>query len=110
MFGNEAVGKIQRIVADCALEMDVNRWGALYAKGLGNFVAHTITMENEMALAAQAGGLATFDETTKTVGDTSVSRDGQQVRESVDEPLKLTYWGREYLRLRRRVGKGPVVL
>lgn len=107
-FASETNEKVQRHINDAAPDFDVERWGDRYARGLRNYVAHTLSMENNAAIVGTAAVGA--QATTKIVGKVTVTRSSQMasVSKDPDYHFTLTSYGIAYLNDRDLVGIGAV--
>ena len=103
-FTSENDVRVQVFIDQAAVELDVDRWGDLYQRGLGLLTAHILTAESQDAATATS---AVADLTTqKKVGDVSVSRSEAMLQAQAGDPLMRTTYGQEFKRLRRMVGVG----
>lgn len=91
-----------------------SRWGAysdlsIKQRGMFNFAAHDLTIRKMNSTVTSLGGAPSSmaQVQTKSVGDESVTYaiNSQGVK-SEDDALKATAYGQEFIRLRRRVGRG----
>lgn len=101
-------------MADACVPQD--RWKALWNFGMCNFIAHFVTLYLQMATGcstaaqvistAQARGL----QTSKSVGDVSVSYDFSQTLGDIEgwATFKQTQYGLQYLSMARLLGKAGV--
>jgi len=111
-FDSEKSAVIDRHIAYADEFFDEGRWGGYLARGLGNWVAHSIVMEKRRKAAgpvAMAG-----DVVTKTLespaGRTSVSRGADSVGRLQANPYLESQYGKEYVRLRDEIGMGGVAV
>ncbi len=88
-------------------------WGAAVLKGQQLYVAHEITLAAQNVKAAtvggapgQQGGIAT----NKTVGSVSVGYSADTTTEKGAGYWNLTNYGKQFIRLARIFGAGPVQL
>lgn len=108
-FKNEGIPKVERHITAAAPMFDVGRWGAQLPIGLGNYVAHTITLENRRVKeAAVGGGARSGDETGKRVGGVAVQRDGNAIRDMLKNPFLSSPYGTVYYQMAKRIGQGAV--
>ncbi len=111
-FATEKSTVIDRHIADAASEFDVARWGGLYARGLRNWVAHSIVMEKARIAAgpaAMAGDLTSMT-LINANGQVSKATDAGSVERRQANPYLESTYGKEYVRLRRIVGMGGVAV
>lgn len=106
-------------LTDSDAETGSSRWGSygprtLKQRGMFAWVAHSIVMSTNARRAVEAGLVAPATSTvaSKTVGDESVSfavfTPGSQNEANEDANLRTTFYGSEFLRLRKRAGMGPM--
>lgn len=109
-FAATDITVIQAAIDDADPFFDRCRWCNLYEQGLGNFVAHNLTMD----AALQAGTLSAIsteaDYTSKSVGEVSVSKDAGLISKYANDPFMRTIYGQRYLYFRRIVGSGAVAV
>lgn len=105
-FENESAPRVQAALDASAAQVGVAEWGDLYTEALANWVAHRIVMNRptNAEVMADAG-----DATLETVGRITIQRDAGIIRSQQDNPLLLTGYGREYLRLVRLQFGGSTV-
>lgn len=108
-FDGEQNDRVQVLIDLADPQFDVARWGDLYEQGMANYVAHTLVLSGVRAsqfnVSGPASALSSF-QTSKTVGDVSVSRSDVMVQAQAKNPLLATAYGVEFARLRRLVGIG----
>jgi hypothetical protein len=80
---------------------NAERWDDLLDQGVGNWVAHSITLTK-----ANAGQQITDDAIMKKVGDIQKSRDASLMLKQADNPYMRTTYGQQYLYYMRYVGAG----
>lgn len=121
-FGDDAVwsdGELTRHLHDADQETGSTRWGAyagsppsFKARGLFAYAAHRAVMAQATRKAVQAGGSPAAPARTqsKSVGDESwtyaVATPESGSISDAQGDLPSTYYGQEFLRLRRRAGAG----
>lgn len=100
---NELVGFF---MDDAAAEISEARWGKLYTRGLFALTAHLLKMATE---TVESGGAAAKNIAAETAGSLSVS---YVAPASTDDGSNyhLTAYGQEFLRLRKLVGVGFLVV
>lgn len=96
-------------------EAQVNecRWGTMKPNGVFLYVAHEITLAAQNAKAAAVGGVPGQQSgpvNTKTVGSVSVGYDTTAAVEKDAGWWNLTSYGKQFIRLARMFGAGPVQL
>jgi len=95
-------------------ETGSNRWGgysdhSIKQRGMFFFAAHHLTMSKAGARATTIGGApsSVAQVQSKSVGDESISYAlNSQNIPAGDEALSATLYGQEFMRLRRRIGRG----
>lgn len=90
-----------------------NRWKAMYSTGVMLYVAHEVTLAGQNLRAGEAGGTpggASGPVNSKTVGSVTVAFDTQQSAEKDAGHWNLTAYGKQFIRLARTFGAGPVTL
>ncbi|MDH2927230.1 DUF4054 domain-containing protein [Lonepinella koalarum] len=97
---------IELFLSDAFAEMDKNRWGKLYERGGLALTAHLLTLNQ---WTAEDNGNPQRELTAESVGDLSVSYAQSSTVQS-DEFYRTTAYGQEYLRLRKLVGVGFMVV
>ena len=107
-FANVASATIQYwIDLAAASYVDQNAWGQSFSEGVILWVAHNLALS---ALAAAQGGVAAGKGTTsERVDSLSVSYSGDVVKMQADDPLMLTLYGQQFVRLRSDAVSGAVV-
>lgn len=89
------------------------RWRSQTALGVNLYVAHEITLQSQQAQAANAGGSPAGPSgvvNSKTVGSVTVAYDTASAVEKDAGWWNLTLYGRQFIRLARIFGSGPVQL
>ena len=104
---------LTRALARADKETGSARWGeyddfSIKQRGMFNFAAHSLSLNAANTKATAMGGTpsATAQVQSKTVADESVTFAVGVSGSSVDDSLKATAYGQEFIRLRRRVGAG----
>lgn len=87
--------RIQAVIDDVALELDEATWGKYFKRACTLYTAHTLTIEDVLNDGESTGASRRLS--SESFGDSSESY------ENSDEQLSETVYGREYLRLSRRV-------
>lgn len=109
-LSTEVDARIEFMIAKAEPYFDVARWEDFYNDGLAYFVAHRLVLA-AAAVAAGAQAAATVsDHTSMSVGEVSIDKDGQAVRDQMADPFLRTTYGQEYRRLEKIVGAGGVAL
>jgi hypothetical protein len=106
-FVAETSERVQAIIDLSAPWFDVDRWGGWYSEGVGNWVAHSISVANARA----ARSTSTIDKgatTEKHVGPVGTSFNGEIIMRQAEDTFMLTDYGRRYCELRAMVGLGGV--
>lgn len=106
--------RVTRALQRADVETGSTRWGnyddfSIKQLGMFNFAAHQLTMTMMNATATTTGGApsSVAQVQSKSVGDESVSYAiNTQGIKAGDEGLSATAYGQEFIRLRRRVGRG----
>lgn len=90
-----------------------NKWGSMYATGIKLYVAHEITLSAQDFKAASFGGVPGQQSgpvNTKTVGSATIGFDTQGAIEKNAGWWNLTTYGKQFFRLMRMFGAGPIQL
>lgn len=95
-------------------ETGSQRWGdytdpSIKQRGMFNFAAHQLTVSNlnKTVTAMGAAPASSAQVQSKSVGDESITYAvNTQGIKAGDEALSATAYGQEFIRLRRRVGRG----
>ena len=100
---------IQNVLNRAIPFFDVGRWGAFYAEGLANWVAHNLIVD------AFEGGqpidqVDGNDATAEHFASISTVRHPEILLLSVNDPMYRTTYGQRYVYLRKRVGLGGAVV
>lgn len=100
---------VQTWLDDCALELNADRWGNVYADGLMLLAAHTMVrmgvLSGSAPSAAPPGQLASV-----TVGPVSKSFAVAGTGSSTENELMTTRYGQAFLRKRRTLVGTPFVV
>jgi hypothetical protein len=113
-FASESDVKIQIYLDDSVWMFDSERWGEALDLGTCNYIAHNLTLANQILFVAgstfpgSAALTSANDWTSKSVGDVSVTRNAELTKAQADNPFLKTTYGQEYLRLRRLFCIGAV--
>ncbi|ETD72966.1 hypothetical protein V757_01080 [Pelistega indica] len=91
---------------DADAEIDKARWGKLFKRGLFALTAHLIQLANQ---AKETGGAAAKDVVSETAGSLSVAY-APTATTTDSSTYHLTAYGQEFLRLRKLVGIGFMVV
>lgn len=91
---------------DAESEIDKARWGKLFKRGLFALTAHLVKLASQ---ATETGGSAAKEVAAETAGSLSVSY-APQATPTDGSTYHLTAYGQEYLRLRKLVGIGFMVV
>lgn len=95
------------------LQVRCRRWKSQYNLGVNLYIAHEITLESQQQAAATAGGSPAGPSgivNSKTVGSVTVAYDTASAVEKDAGHWNLTMYGRQFIRLARMFGAGPVQL
>ena len=91
--------------------LNKKRWGNLLEEGLYLFMAHNLTVENQIVNAGTGGGsIGAVTSESQSIGDTSFSQGYDTSAYSKDGQMAATVYGQQYLDLVRIVGAGGVQL
>ena len=102
---------VQRHITAAVPFFDVARWDDFYPAGLGNWVAHWITMETLDAAAGIAGAAAAATPAlSKQVGSVSVTYSADMLNKQAMNSYWRTSYGQRYLYLLRLVGAGAIAV
>jgi hypothetical protein len=102
--------------ADDDVQLEINKatsmfnvplWDNLYYRGIGNLVAHELTMNQGL----QSGAISPFVNATVSskVGDVSKTLDAGLLRRQMDEYYSRTIYGQKYLEYRKLVTAGAAI-
>jgi hypothetical protein len=106
-----ADARVALFIADAELEIDFDRWGSWYERGIAALAAHFLAISK--ATAASGGSLGSLGPvSSRSIGDVSVSfgTASGTVSGLSDDYYKASPYGQEYLRLMSLVGIGAVVV
>jgi hypothetical protein len=106
-FASLTDARIQIFIDDAELELDEDRWGDLYDKGLSYLTAHLLYV-GEQTSAGQGEGGGPLS--TKAVGDVSLSFGSYLTADNKATAFNATSYGQEYYRLMIMVGMGAVAV
>ena len=107
--------KLTRILQLADRETGSSRWGgysdqSIKQRGMFYFAAHTLLIKKKEAAATSSGkGASALNPVqSKSVGDESITYavSASSNGPTGNEALQATSYGQEFLRLRRRVGRG----
>ncbi|NBI40162.1 DUF4054 domain-containing protein [[Haemophilus] felis] len=92
---------------DAQAEVFEPRWGRLYERGVMALTAHFLAVQKRIALS---GGNAEKPVVAESAGELSASYAMSIATSSLDEFYQTTAYGQEFLRLRKLVGVGVMVV
>lgn len=98
--------KIDLFLLDAQMEISPSRWGKLYQRGVLALAAHLLCLS---LWTTQSNGAANRNLASENAGELSVSY-AVPTLTGTDADYQLTAYGQEYLRLRRLVGVGVMVV
>lgn len=107
-FANTDDAKIQYWLDKSDPYFNIPRWGDLYDDGLGNWVAHQLTMQILQGTTSAAG--VADDANMKKVGNVQKGRDSMLMNKAADEPYYKTQYGQQFMYLRKFVGAGGMAV
>lgn len=90
---------------DAMQELSKKRWASLYQRGLFYLTAHLIAMQNRII---ENGNGGRFPVSAENAGELSVSYVAQVAKG--DTQYELTCYGQEFLRLRKLIAIGALVV
>lgn len=102
---------IESWAAVAQLQVSSTRWKSQYLLGVNLYVAHEITLQAQQQASAGAGGAPSGPSgmvNSKTVGSVTVAFDTASAAEKDAGHWNLTMYGRQFIRLARIFGAGPV--
>lgn len=94
-------------------QVNPSRWKTQTLMGVYLYTAHTITLASKNYQSGSIGltpGSQSGPINTKTVGSVTVGYDSQQAAEKDAGYWNLTAYGKQFIRLARLFGAGPVQL
>lgn len=97
---------IALFISDAKTEISEVRWGRFYKRGVMALTAHLLRLRQ---LAEQSQGQANRATNSENAGELSVSYQPITLT-GTDADFALTAYGQEYLRLRKLVGVGVMVV
>ena len=101
--------RIQFFIDDAILELDVNRWGDYYDKGLAALTAHflinALKTQTVLGAATIVGNVS-----SRSVGSVSTSFNAPVADGSNTAYYQTSKYGQEYLRLLNIIGSGMVAI
>jgi hypothetical protein len=106
-FDSVTDARVQLFIDDAELEVDEDRWGDLYDKGVCYLTAHLLYIAEQSSAGQGEGGGPL---STKTVGDVSLSFGSYLTADSKAAVFNSTSYGQEYYRLMMMVGMGAVAI
>jgi hypothetical protein len=106
-FDSVSDARIQIFIDDAELELDEDRWGDLYDKGLSYLTAHLLYIGEQTSGGQGEGGGPL---STKAVGDVSFSFGSYLTTDNKATVFNSTSYGQEYYRLMIMVGMGAVAV
>lgn len=95
------------------IQVNACRWGSQTLFGWQLYVAHEVTLAAQNQKAASVGGVpggTSGPTSSKTVGSVTVQYDTQSTAEKDAGWWNLTTYGKQFIRLARMFGAGPVQL
>lgn len=92
-------------INDAMQELSPSKWGRLYSRGLTTLTAHLLAMYERII---ENGDGANYPVVSESAGELSVSYGSTATAET--SQYELTCYGQEFLRLRRLVAVGAMVL
>jgi len=110
-FSTIADARVSFFIADAELEIDPDRWGTWYDRGVAALAAHFLAISKKTA--ASGGALGSLGPvSSRSIGDVSVSFGSASgtVSGLSDDYYKASPYGQEYLRLMSLIGIGAVVV
>lgn len=105
-FDSTPKHKFARLCKDAETEVSKQRWGNLYERGVMALIAHWLALSEKNA---QNNGGPHRNLASESAGELSVSYVAPLGNQG-DEYYQLTAYGQEFLRLRRLVGFGIMVV
>lgn len=105
-FEQHDANRIVLFLSDAKAEMSESRWGDLYQRGLCALTAHLLYLDD---LRRQSQGQAVKAVTSERAGELSVNFAMPTLTGS-ESDYQLSAYGQEYLRLRKLVGVGVMVV
>lgn len=93
-------------IENAQMEISQKAWGKLYERGLLALTAHLLRLNQ---LATESQGEANRPLASESVGELSASYQGSTIT-GTNADYQLTAYGQEYLRLRKLVGVGVMVV
>ena len=91
--------------SDAAQELSAKKWGKFYLRGLTNLTAHLLAIHKRIIVN---GDGANYPVTSESAGELSVSYGSTVTAQTAQ--YELTCYGQEFLRLRRLVAVGALVV
>ncbi len=92
-------------INDAAQELSSKKWGRLYSRGLTTLTAHLLAIYERII---ENGDGANYPVTSESAGELSVSYGSTVTAQTAQ--YELTCYGQEFLRLRRLVAVGALVV
>ncbi len=109
-FASTADAVVQLQLDEAAPELDVDRWGVRYDRGLGLLTAHRIALGKQQA-SDPFFGTGSGSSTTKEVGSVKLSRSvAFSGKKSTADELDLTLYGQQFKSMSMQVGMGAVAI
>lgn len=99
--------KVSVFLSDAKLEIDGRHWGKLYCRGVLALTAHLLKLDE---LRQLNDGGANRPLAAESAGELSVSYATPTGAQAGDDFYHLTAYGQEFLRLRKLVGIGVMVV
>ena len=104
-FSSISNAGIQTWISASAPLFNVERWGALYATGVGYWVAHQLALAKERT---EVGSIDVGDISLRA-GDLSEQRDPAIVKRQQENPYMRTTYGQQFYYFMKLVGMGGTV-
>lgn len=102
--------RIQFFLDDAALEVGEGAWAELYEKGSMLLTAHMVQLDLNESDTDEDDSSDEGNVASKSIGDVSVSFTKATVDDTSDDWYLQTSYGADYLRLKKRIGMGLVVI
>jgi hypothetical protein len=101
-------GSVQFWLTDAVNNVNPDAWGNSTAKGVYLYLAHQLLMKGRRPAKGQAGSQVSGPIASKSVGSVSVSYDTASTAETGAGWWNSTQYGKEFFRLSRIYGSGPI--
>lgn len=103
-FKNKSSSFLEPFVTEAELEVSEKKWGKFHPRAWALMTAHLITMFNISKTGQASAGNVQIKKTK--VGD--LEREFAVSQTKNKDTLELTIYGKEYIRLRKKILKGPL--